>query len=200
MTTTQASPAITHGSRVMPPLNLMKWVAEHKHDLKPPVGNKYLYDGTDFFVMIIGGPNARNDYHLTNSEEFFHQIKGDVVVTVIENGTPRHIPIREGETFFVPGGVPHSPQRPPGTIGLVVERRRPPGESEHLQFYCHKCNELVYDKDFDCADIVEHFKQAMEDFWADEQLSTCGNCGTRIHKARPVKRITFEPTIVIERE
>ena len=117
---------------VLPPSLLSAWVDANRHLLQPPVGNRYLYDGKDFFVMIIGGPNARNDYHLTDSEEFFMQIKGDIVVTVIENGVPRHVPIREGETFFVPGGVPHSPQRPPDTIGLVVERRRPAGETEHL--------------------------------------------------------------------
>lgn len=185
---------------VMPPVHLMKWIEAHKADFKPPVGNKYLYDGEDFFIMVIGGPNARNDFHQTNSEEFFIQLKGDVVVTVREDGKLRHVPIREGETFFIPGNVPHSPQRPPGTLGLVVERRRPEGETEHLQFYCPKCEELVYDKEFDCRDIVEHFAQAMEEFWADKELSTCTNCGTRITKAKRIKRIVFEPEVRIERE
>src|SRR5690606_36523818 len=100
---------------VLPPIHLMKWIEAHKADFKPPVGNKYLYDGEDFFIMIIGGPNARNDFHQTNSEEFFIQLKGDIVVTGREDGKLRHVPIREGETFFSPGNVPHSPQRPPGT-------------------------------------------------------------------------------------
>ena len=197
MTTTTSVPERT---RVLPPINIQKWVEQYKNELKPPVGNKYLYDGKDFFVMIIGGPNARNDFHMTDSEEFFHQLKGDVVVAVIEDGKRRFVPLREGETIFIPGGVPHSPIRQPGTIGLVVERRRPDSETEHLQFYCDACEELVYDKEFDCADIVEHFSQAMEDFWADEALSTCNNCGTRVEKARPIKKIHFEPEVRIERE
>jgi 3-hydroxyanthranilate 3,4-dioxygenase len=187
-------------TRVLPPINIEKWVREHRHELKPPVGNQYLYDGEDFFVMVIGGPNARNDYHLTDSEEYFYQLEGDVVVTVVEDGVPRHIPLRAGETLFIPGGVPHSPQRPPGTIGIVVERRRPPGETEHLQFYCPKCDVLVYDKEFDCRDIVEHFRDAMEEFWADAELSTCKSCGTRIGKPRPIRKIHFEPEVRIERE
>lgn len=185
---------------VMPPINLMKWVEENRDQLKPPVGNKYLYDGDDFFVMVIGGPNARNDFHMTDSEEYFYQVKGDIVVTVLEDGKLRHVPIREGETFFIPGGVPHSPQRQPGTIGVVVERRRPPGENEHLQFYCPNCNELAYDKNFDCKDIVEHFKQAMEEFWADPVASTCDACGTRIAKPPPIREIVFEPEVRIIRE
>lgn len=183
-----------------PSLNLMNWIEKNRGDLKPPVGNKYLYDGEDFFVMIVGGPNARNDFHVTNSEEFFYQIKGDVIVRTIENGRIKDNPIREGETFFIPGGVPHAPTRPPGTLGLVVERRRPPGEMEHLQFYCEECHGLVHDLEFDCADIVNHFSNAMEEFWADPDLSTCKKCGTRVTKPTKIKHIQFEPTIVIDRE
>ncbi|MHC4414165.1 MAG: 3-hydroxyanthranilate 3,4-dioxygenase [Planctomycetota bacterium] len=191
---------MTTATTVAPPISLMKWVDEHRHLLKPPVGNQYLYDGEDFFVMIIGGPNARNDFHQTSSEEYFFQLKGDIVVRIREDGRIKDVPIREGETFFIPGNVPHAPQRPPNTLGMVVERRRPPGETEHQQFYCEKCGELVYDKEFDCKDIVEHFKQSMEEFWADEALCTCKSCGTRVEKPTPVKRIVFEPKVVIERE
>jgi len=200
-TTTNPQPAAPpERTTVLPPVNLEKWIEEHRHELKPPVGNKYLYDGDGFFVMIIGGPNARNDFHVTNSEEFFHQLQGDIVVSVIEHGERRDIPVREGETIFIPGGVPHSPQRPPNTVGLVVELRRPEGETEHQQFYCPNCNELVYDKEFDCGDIVEHFARSMEEFWADEKLSTCENCGTRVGKPTPIKAIHTDPEVRVERE
>ena len=190
----------TATAKCCPPINIMKWVEENRDQLKPPVGNKYLYDGSDFFVMVIGGPNARNDFHVTNSEEYFFQLKGDIVVKIREDGVIKDIPIREGETFFIPSGVPHAPTRPPGTIGIVVERRRPPGETEHQQFYCDNCGELVHDKEFDCADIVKHFAQSMEEFWADPELNTCKSCGTTHGKPAPIKKITFEPQIVIERE
>jgi 3-hydroxyanthranilate 3,4-dioxygenase len=206
------TPATTAAPKVLPkkplpPINLMKWVEQNRHLMKPPVSNKYLYDGEDFFIMLINGPNARNDFHQTNSEEFFLQLKGDIVVRIIEDAPgsgPRikDIPIREGETFFIPGNVPHSPTRPPNTLGLVVERRRPPGETEHIQWYCDKCHALVEDLEFDCKDIVDHFKQAMEDFWADPRRSTCKTpgCGTRVTKPKAIKKITFSPKIVIERE
>ena len=184
----------------LPPVNLLKWAEDHRAELKPPVSNKYLYDGKDFFVMVIGGPNARNDFHVTDSEEYFLQLQGDIVVRIREGDEIKDVPVREGETFFIPGGVPHSPTRPPGTIGVVVERRRPPGESEHLQFYCEQCHELVHDLEFDCKDIVKHFSAAMADFWADEKLSTCQHCGTRVTKPTPIRKITFEPKVIIERE
>ena len=139
-----------------PAFNLHAWIDQHRHLLKPPVGNKVIYDG-DFIVMVVGGPNARTDYHWDEGPEWFYQLEGEMVLRIQEDGAVRDIPIRAGETFLLPPRVPHSPQRGPDTIGLVVERRRPQGEPEHLIFFCEKCNTLVYDKVFDCKDIVHHF-------------------------------------------
>jgi 3-hydroxyanthranilate 3,4-dioxygenase len=172
---------------VQPPINLNNWIEENRHLFKPPVSNRYLYDGRDFFVMVIKGPNARNDFHLVDSEEYFYQLKGDIKVRIREgNRIVDHI-VREGETFFIPPNVPHSPQRPPDTLGVVVERRRPPGEKEHVIFYCENCGALVEDIHFDCADIVEHFSKAMLDFWNDDARRTCKKCGTKVSKPEPVK-------------
>ena len=170
---------------VMPPINLLDWTEKHKADFQPPVGNKYLFSGTDFFVMVIGGPNARNDFHMTDSEEFFYQIKGDIVVKTYENGCIVDHVLREGDTFFIPPNVPHAPCRPADTLGLVVERRRPEGEIEHQIFYCENCGALVHDQAFDCKDIVVHFRDAMEAFWADDTRNRCGACGTRVEKPGP---------------
>ncbi len=176
----------TTTTTVAPPLDLLNWAKENRHLLKPPVGNKYLYRGQDFFVMIVGGPNARNDFHVSRSEEFFFQIKGDIKVRIREDDRVKEYTIREGETFFIPPNVPHSPQRPPDTIGMVIERERPPGELEHQLFFCEKCGALVHDMEFDLKDIVEHFKEMMESFWDDDELRTCKKCGTKVQKPVPV--------------
>ena len=160
------------------------WIEENREKFKPPVSNRYLYDGRDFFVMVIKGPNARNDFHLVDSEEYFYQLKGDIKVRVREGDRIVDHVVREGETFFIPANVPHSPQRPPDTIGVVVERRRPPGEKEHVIFYCENCGALVEDIHFDCADIVQHFSQAMLDFWNDDARRTCKKCGTEGREGR----------------
>ena len=170
---------------VSPPLHLMNWIETHKNDFQPPVGNKYLYSGRDFFTMVIAGPNARNDFHQVDSEEFFVQLRGDIVVKTYENNRIVDHVVREGETFFIPPNVPHAPCRPAGTLGMVVERRRPPGELEHQFFYCERCNALVEDNEFDCADIVVAFRDAMESFWADPKRSTCPSCGHRVPKPGP---------------
>jgi len=115
-------------TKVKPATNLGNWIEEHRDGFKPPVSNQYLYDGRDFFVMVIKGPNARNDFHLVDSEEYFYQLKGDIKVRIREGEKIVDYPVREGETFFIPPNVPHAPVRPPDTLGVVVERRRPPGE------------------------------------------------------------------------
>jgi 3-hydroxyanthranilate 3,4-dioxygenase len=175
--TKNAPPSTETGTpAVQPPINLDNWIEKNRDLFKPPVSNRYLYDGRDFFVMVIKGPNARNDFH-----------KVDIKVRIREGDKIVDHLVREGETFFIPPNVAHAPVRPPDTIGVVVERRRPPGEHEHVIFYCDNCGALVEDIDFDCGDIVEHFSQAMKDFWADDSRRTCKKCGHKVPQPEPVK-------------
>ena len=103
------------------PFNLQKWIAENRHMLKPPVGNKNLYvESEDYIVMIVAGPNARRDYHYNASEELFYQIEGNIVVKTQQNGKLVEVPINEGEMFLLPPKIPHSPVRSKGSIGLVI--------------------------------------------------------------------------------
>src|SRR5438045_7323905 len=128
----RASPPPSYAtSTVQAPINLENWIEEKRDKFKPPVSNQYLYDGRDFFVMVIKGPNARNDFHQVDSEEYFYQLKGDIKVRIRENDHIVDYLVKEGETFFISANVPHAPVRPPDTVGIVVVRRRPVGDREH---------------------------------------------------------------------
>jgi 3-hydroxyanthranilate 3,4-dioxygenase len=160
------------------PLHLQQWIDENRPELKPPVGNKLIWPDTEFNIMIVGGPNTRKDYHVDPGEEFFYQIQGDMVLKIIEDGTSRDIPIREGEIFLLPAGVPHSPQRFPDTVGMVVERRRAGHEIDHLRWYCEGCGNVLYDESFHCRDLGTQLKPIIEKFHASRELRTCARCGT----------------------
>lgn len=162
---------------VMPPINLKRWIDEHREFLKPPVGNKMVWQDREFLVMVVGGPNQRKDFHVEDGEEFFFQIEGDITVRVIDDGQVKEIPIREGEMFLLPAGVPHSPQRPAHSVGLVIERQRASEERDHLRWFCEGCGEMLYDASFELVDLGKQLKPIIEGFYADESLRTCRKCG-----------------------
>lgn len=159
------------------PLNFKKWIDEHRHLLKPPVGNAQVWKDREFIVMVVGGPNSRTDYHVNEGEEFFHQIEGDMVLRVLENGKPRDIPIHEGEIFLLPPRTPHSPQRKAGTVGLVVERERRAEEKDAFLWICEKCHNPLYKELLHVSDIVKQLPPVFDRFYSNENNRTCSQCG-----------------------
>jgi 3-hydroxyanthranilate 3,4-dioxygenase len=165
------------------PLNLQAWIEEHRHLLKPPVGNKVIYAG-DFIVMVVGGPNSRTDYHWDEGPEWFYQLEGEMVLRIQDDadgegngGVVRDIPIRAGEIFLLPPRVPHSPQRMPDSIGLVIERKRLAHEDDGLLWFCERCNHKVYEEYFHLHDIEKDFPPVFERFYSSVEHRTCGQCG-----------------------
>nr|WP_027000001.1 3-hydroxyanthranilate 3,4-dioxygenase [Eisenibacter elegans] len=158
--------------------NLLDWVDEHRDLLKPPVGNKEIYPGGDFIVMAVGGPNARKDYHYNEGPEFFYQLQGDIVLKIIEDGQFKDIHIREGEIYLLNAKVPHSPQRPANTIGLVIEERRKAEHTDGFQWYCDNCGHLLYEEYLKLTNIETQLPEVFKRFHANTPAHTCSQCGT----------------------
>ena len=163
---------------MLAPFNLQKWIDNNRDLLKPPVGNKNLYvEAGDFIVMIVGGPNARKDYHYNEGEELFYQIEGDATVRIQENGKARDIVIGEGEIFLLPSKIPHSPMRGANTVGLVVERvRKGTDLIDGLMWFCDKCNHHLHEFKFPLEDIENDFQTRFKEFYASQELRTCNEC------------------------
>jgi len=159
------------------PFNFKKWIDENRHLLKPPVNNKVVYKDAEFIVMVVGGPNSRKDYHYNESEEFFYQLEGNVIVKIQEDGKEVEVPINEGDIFLLPPKVPHNPIRFKNTIGLVMERRRRNGEKDGLMWFCEKCNTKLYEEFFELNDITSQFQEIFVKFYGSEDLRTCKSCG-----------------------
>lgn len=165
------------------PLNFMGWIEKNRHLLKPPVGNQQIWEDREFIVMVVGGPNSRQDYHINKSEEFFYQIEGDMVLRILEAGKPKDVTIRAGEILLLPPMVPHSPQRPEGTVGLVIERRRHAHEKDGFLWLCQECGERLHQENLHVSNIVTQLPPVFDRFFSDPVLSACKKCGTRAHKS-----------------
>ena len=169
------------------PFNLMQWISDHEDEFRPPVMNKQFYkEAEDVIVFVSTGPNTRNDYHVNPTEELFYQLKGDIAVRIRPlDGTPPHdVVIREGEMWLCPRRVPHRPQRPADTIGLIVEFPRPVGQKDQLRWYCPDDIHLVYQAEFQLEHIDRDLHKIMDDFWnGPVERRTCKETGKVIQRA-----------------
>lgn len=166
---------------ILAPFNLNKWIEENKHLLKPPVGNQQIYKlNQDFIVMIVGGPNSRKDYHFNEGEELFFQLKGDIILKIIENNEFKDIHINEGDMFLLPPKTPHLPVRGENTIGLVVERYRADNELDGFLWFCDSCHNPLHSEYIPVKDIVTQLPEVMKKFYENESLRTCEKCGTTL--------------------
>ena len=169
---------------VFKPFNLMKWVEQNRDLLKPPVSNKNLYpEAGDYIVMVVGGPNARKDYHYNETEELFYQLEGHIKVHIQDEGEKRTMELGPGDMYLNPGKTPHSPERTEGSVGIVVERKRSDIDAEDgLLWFCENCNNKLYEVYFPLNDIESDFQKHFDHFYNSKELRTCDNCGTVMEK------------------
>lgn len=159
------------------PFNLQRWIDDNRDLLKPPVSNKNLYvESGDYIVMIVGGPNARKDYHYNETEELFYQLQGEITVRIQEDGQAVDIVIEEGDMYLHPAKVPHSPIRGENTIGLVIERKRNSEMDDGLMWFCDQCNNKLHETYFYLTNVEKDFQPRFKEFYASKDLRTCKNC------------------------
>jgi len=163
---------------MLAPFHLQSWIDSNRALLKPPVGNKQLFYHGDFIVMVVGGPNARTDYHYNEGSELFYQLEGDITVNIQLEGTKQSIHIKEGEMFMLPSKVPHMPLRGENTVGLVIEHKRRSEDLDGLLWFCETCNNKLYEEYFPLESIENDFIPIFKKFNQSEELRTCKNCGT----------------------
>ncbi len=159
------------------PFKLLDWIDDNREHLKPPVCNKEMFAGSGFIVQVVGGPNARTDYHVDEGPELFYQVEGEMLLKTVQDGEFVDIPIGEGDIFMLPARVPHSPQRLPNTVGIVVERPREPHELDGFLWFCPKCANKLYEEYLHVADIVKDLPPVFDRFFGSETARTCKRCG-----------------------
>ena len=163
--------------------DLQRWIDANRAQLKPPVGNKRVFTDGDFIIMVVGGPNARKDYHVDPGQEFFYQLEGRMVLKTIQDGRQVDVPISAGEVLLIPPNMPHSPQRPANTVGLVIERKRHAGERDGFQWYCERCGTRLYEEFFELTDIEKQFPPVFDRFFSNRAARTCTQCGAVMERS-----------------
>ncbi|MGB5345792.1 MAG: 3-hydroxyanthranilate 3,4-dioxygenase [Woeseia sp.] len=158
--------------------NFQQWIDEHRHLLKPPVCNQQVFEEDDFIVMVVGGPNARKDYHYDEGPEFFYQLEGEMLLKTMQDGKRLDLPIRAGEILLLPPRVPHSPQRFANSVGVVVERKRLAGELDGFMWFCENCDHKLYEEYLHVDDIVGQLPPLFERFFSSVEKRSCTECGT----------------------
>jgi 3-hydroxyanthranilate 3,4-dioxygenase len=168
------------------PFNLLQWIEDNKELFKPPVLNQVLWKNTDFIVMVVGGPNVRTDFHDDPYEEFFHQIKGNIVLELIHEGKRHPVPIREGDVYLIPPHTRHRPQRPEAdSFGVVVERTRPAGVYDAFEWYCENCVALLHRREVHVSNIVRDLPPVFQEYYGTPDLQLCKKCGFRNPTDKP---------------
>lgn len=167
------------------PLNFQRWLDDNAHLLKPPVGNQQIWKDSDFMVTVVGGPNQRTDFHDDPVEEFFYQFKGNAHLLVWDRDQYERVHLKEGDMFLMATHVIHSPQRPEaGSLCLVVERARPKGDFDALQWSCAQCGTLVRRYEMQLESIVMDLPPVYDRFYATSEAErVCPSCG-EVHPGR----------------
>ena len=166
--------------------NFQDWIDEHRNLLKPPVGNKQIWEDADMMAFVVGGPNQRTDFHDDPVEEFFYQIEGDMVLKIHDAGEFYDVVVRAGDVFLLPKHVRHSPQRPQeGSVGLVIEPKRPEGARDAFEWYCFECGSLVHRVEVLLKSIVHDLPPLYQAFYDDDRARTCPECGA-LHPGKDV--------------
>lgn len=161
------------------PQSLMDWAEQNRARLKPPVCNAAIYPDGDYIINMVGGPNTRTDFHDNPTEEIFYQIKGNCHLNIWDRGRFDRIDIREGEIFLMQPHLIHSPQRPEPGLCLLIEKPRPLGAHDALQWHCPKCAALVWKASMQLESLVDDLPRVYEMFYATSDAErTCPHCGT----------------------
>ena len=167
------------------PFQIQQWISENGDKLKPPVGGETLWKDSKLMITVVGGPNKRTDYHIDAFEEFFYQIKGDIVLRIQEDGKARDVEVKEGDVFLLPAYVPHAPMRPAGTVGMIAEIRREKDDPlDGFAWFCEKCNHQIFRQDAYIEVLERDMPPIFEAFYTDPENQVCDACG-HVNPGRP---------------
>eukprot|EP00835_Amoeboradix_gromovi_P002332 NODE_130_length_18488_cov_0.389961.p9 type:complete len:164 gc:universal NODE_130_length_18488_cov_0.389961:16169-16660(+) len=155
------------------PINLLQFIKNNP--FMPPINNRVVQQD-QLMVMLVQGPNKRTDYHVNPTNEWFYQLKGDLVLKIIEDNSFKDLVIKQGESYLLHANIPHSPQRVENSLGLVIEMVRPENMLDSLQWYCNGCKKLLQESKVRVNDLNVDLLKPINEFTSKKQK--CPDCNT----------------------
>ena len=163
--------------------NVEEYFRSHADDWGPrPV--KVVWESSDYITLLVRGPSLGKEFHVGRGDEIFYQVRGELHFHYVSgDGERRHIELKQGESFLLPGRVPHSPRRPDDSSWtLVVERRPRSDDEDYWVWFCERCSHKLYESAHRFATGPGNqpntiVRDALSILRGDEKLRTCTKCG-----------------------
>ena len=163
--------------------NVEEYFRSHADDWGPrPV--KVIWESSDYITLLVRGPSLGKEFHVGRGDEIFYQVRGELRFHYItRDGERKHIDLKQGESFLLPGRIPHSPRRPDeSSWTLVVERRPRPDDEDYWLWFCEHCNHKLYESEHRFGTGPGNqpntiVRNALNLLRGDEKLRTCTKCG-----------------------
>ena len=116
------------------------------------------------FLTSFNQPEETLTQWAKSASDIFDSFE-DIQLPTIQEGKVVTYDIKEGEIFLLPARIPHSPQRPANTVGLVIERMRTEEELDYCYWYCENCNNELHKMPFHLGDIVKQLPKILSDYY-----------------------------------
>ena len=118
-------------------------------------------------MQVVGGPNPRTDYHDDPYEEFFYQLRGDIVLKVDRGRQAARHPDPRGRDPAAAGPLPpFAAAAQPGSVGLVVEKVRPRDVTTPSSGTARSAGRCVHRVEVNVQNIVADLPPLFEAFYA----------------------------------
>ncbi len=136
-------------------------------------------------VTVVGGPNARTDYHINPTEEFFFQLKGTVKVRIQHEGKPHDVVLPEELDLSFARQCAACTDARPG-YGRADHRAHPQERHDgYASLVLRKVQQRpVRDRPLSIEVLERDMPPVFDAYYSDPENQHCKKCG-HINPGRP---------------
>jgi 3-hydroxyanthranilate 3,4-dioxygenase len=135
-------------------------------------------------VTVVGGPNARTDYHINPTRSSSSSSKAPSRCGCSTRASRTTSRSSEGSIYLLPANVPHAPMRGPDTVGIIVERIRKGDHLDTHRWYCESLQRRAVRADAKIELLERDMPPIFEAYYGSADNQVCKTCG-HVNPGRP---------------